>query len=87
MGASGPCLKRETFERLREQLATASALCSEDQLLDLADGLHEAIRRRHEARRPESPEMQSLRDRLCLSANWPKWLTAKPLEQQKSFET
>jgi hypothetical protein len=79
-------LRKETFERLREQLATASALCSEDQLLDLADGLHEAIRRRHADRRPESREMQSVRDRLCLSTAWPKWLTASPLEA-RSFRT
>lgn len=74
MGALGPRLKRETFERLREQVAAASALCSEDQLLELADGLHNAIRRRHTARGQDTPAMQRVRERL-VSANWPQWLT------------
>jgi hypothetical protein len=43
-------LNLETFERLREQLATAAALCGDDQLLELADNLHEAIRRRRGVR-------------------------------------
>lgn len=39
-------LSRPAFEALREQLATAVALCSDDQVLDLADGLHDTLRRR-----------------------------------------
>lgn len=81
MGSTGPHLKTETFERLREQLATASALCSDDQLLELADGLHETIRRRRARRSPAERGAPGGRDRLCLSANWPKWLTARPLEE------
>lgn len=38
------------FEKLRDQMATAAALCGEDQILDLADVLHDAIRRRRVAR-------------------------------------
>lgn len=38
------------FEKLRDQVATASALCAEDQILDLADVLHDSIRRRRVAR-------------------------------------
>ena len=34
------------FEALREQIATAVALCSDEQILDLADGLHDTLRRR-----------------------------------------
>jgi hypothetical protein len=82
MGSTGPHLKTETFERLREQLATASALCSNDQLLELADGLHETIRRRR-ARRPQAERSApGGREGLCLSANWPKWLTAAPLDRR-----
>ncbi|MDQ0466560.1 hypothetical protein QO010_004355 [Caulobacter ginsengisoli] len=80
MASAGPRLKHETFERLREQIATASALCSEDQLLELADGLHAAIRRRHgeRGRSYEAPALQRLRERLSLSGNWPEWLTGAP---------
>ena len=38
------------FDKLRDQVATASALCAEDQILDLADVLHDAIRRRRSVR-------------------------------------
>ncbi len=80
MASIGPRLKHETFEKLREQVATASALCSEDQLLELADDLHAAIRRRHidHGRGHETPAMRRLRERLGLSANWPEWLTSAP---------
>lgn len=78
--SSGPRLKQETFERLREQLATAAALCGEDQLLDLADGLHETIRRRRQQRRCERDPPADGREALCLAAGWPPWLTAAPLE-------
>ena len=43
-------LQPAAFERLREQLATAVALCDDDQILALADGLHDALRRRRAAR-------------------------------------
>jgi len=43
-------LRPKTFERLREQLATAGALCDSRQLLMLADDLHDAIRRRRAPR-------------------------------------
>ncbi|MBI1407412.1 MAG: hypothetical protein GC145_14970 [Caulobacter sp.] len=46
MGSQHHRLNDETFERLREQLAAAAALCGDDQLLDLADCLHDSIRRR-----------------------------------------
>jgi hypothetical protein len=39
-------LSRRAYEALREQLATAVALCSDEQVLDLADGLHDTLRRR-----------------------------------------
>lgn len=42
-------LSRRAFEALREQLATAVALCSDEQVLDLADGLHDTLRRRRAA--------------------------------------
>ena len=76
MGTPGPRLRKETFERLREQIATASALCSEDQLLDLADGLHDTIRRRHRERGQAAIALQKLRERLSLSTSWPQGLTA-----------
>ena len=43
-------LPTRVFDKLRDQMATASALCAEDQILDLADVLHDAIRRRRVAR-------------------------------------
>jgi hypothetical protein len=43
-------LSDDAFERLREQVATASALCGDDQLLELADALHASLRRRRDAR-------------------------------------
>lgn len=42
------------FERLREQMATAVALCADDQILTLADDLHDALRRRRAAREERS---------------------------------
>ena len=84
--SSGPRLGKEPFERLREQIATAAALCAEDQLLDLADGLHEAIRRRREQRHCERKPPADGREALCLEAGWPTWLTAAPLEQ-RTFRT
>lgn len=56
MPSNNHSLRPESFERLREQLATAAALCSEHQLLELADGLHDAIRRRRQStfREPSS---------------------------------
>ena len=39
-------LSRRAYESLREQVATAVALCSDEQVLDLADGLHDTLRRR-----------------------------------------
>ena len=43
-------LSKDAFEKLREQLATASVLCSDEQLLDLADDLHDSLRRRKDRR-------------------------------------
>ena len=42
-------LSRRAYDALREQLATAVALCSDEQVLDLADGLHDTLRRRRSA--------------------------------------
>jgi hypothetical protein len=42
-------LSRRAYDALREQLATAVALCSDEQVLDLADGLHDTLRRRRTA--------------------------------------
>jgi hypothetical protein len=42
----GRQLSRRAYESLREQIATAVALCSDEQVLDLADGLHDTLRRR-----------------------------------------
>lgn len=39
-------LSRPAYESLREQVATAVALCSDEQVLDLADALHDTLRRR-----------------------------------------
>ncbi|MDB5437746.1 MAG: hypothetical protein JWM33_173 [Caulobacteraceae bacterium] len=39
-------LSERTFVRLASQVASASAFCSERQMLHLADQLHAAIRRR-----------------------------------------
>lgn len=39
-------LSRRGYESLREQIATAAALCSDEQVLDLADALHDTLRRR-----------------------------------------
>lgn len=46
MAHSDHVLRPDSFERLREQLATAAALCDHGQILTLADDLHDAIRRR-----------------------------------------
>lgn len=51
----------EAFERLREQVAAAAALCSEEQLLELADALHGCIRRRRN--RHHHRDMPSLEGR------------------------
>jgi len=53
MSADHPFLSPDAFERLREQMATAAALCTDDQLLILADSLHDARRRRRENRHSE----------------------------------
>ncbi|WGM39030.1 hypothetical protein [Caulobacter sp. NIBR1757] len=50
MSAPHHPLRPAAFERLREQLATAVALCDDAQILSLADGLHDALRRRRAAR-------------------------------------
>lgn len=46
-------LNTRAYESLREQIATAIALCSDEQVLDIADALHDTLRRRrathHEA--------------------------------------
>ena len=49
---SGPHhqLQPTAFQRLREQLATAIALCDDGHILTLADDLHDALRRRRAAR-------------------------------------
>lgn len=46
-------LRSVAFQRLREQMATAIALCSDTQILALADDLHDALRRRRAARYAE----------------------------------
>jgi hypothetical protein len=52
---SGPHhqLQSTAFQRLREQMATAIALCDDQQILSLADDLHDALRRRRAARHAE----------------------------------
>ncbi|MDB5439456.1 MAG: hypothetical protein JWM33_1883 [Caulobacteraceae bacterium] len=45
MAASRRELTTAAFARLREQVATAAALCSELQMITLADHIHDAIRR------------------------------------------
>ena len=42
-------LSRRAYDALREQLATAVALGSDEQVLDLSDGLHDTLRRRRSA--------------------------------------
>jgi hypothetical protein len=39
-------LETQAMERLREQLAVATVRMSDAQILDLADSLHETLRRR-----------------------------------------
>ena len=46
-------LQPMAFQRLREQMATAIALCNDEQILSLADDLHDALRRRRAARYAE----------------------------------
>jgi hypothetical protein len=43
-------LTRQGFEQLREQVATAASRCADDQLLELADGIHDTLRRRRDER-------------------------------------
>ncbi len=42
-------LCEDAYERLREQMAAAVALCSDEQVLDLADAMHATLRRRRAA--------------------------------------
>ncbi len=42
-------LDEEAFERLCEHMAVAIVHCSDQQVLDLADSLHAALRRRRRA--------------------------------------
>ncbi len=46
MGSTGRRLDEEAFERLCEHMAVAIVHCSDQQVLDLADSLHAALRRR-----------------------------------------
>jgi hypothetical protein len=55
MAGTSRRLSMQAFDRLREQLATASVLCADDQLLELADGLHESLRRRRNIRHSRAP--------------------------------
>ncbi len=50
MTGGGRPLEQSAFERLCEQLAAAAALCSDAQVLDLADSLHDALRRHRNAK-------------------------------------
>lgn len=43
-------LGEPAFERLREQVAVAAALCDDEQVLELADCLHSILRRRRSQR-------------------------------------
>lgn len=61
--ASGAALTAETFDRLERQLALVCQDCSEEQLLDLADDLHEMIRKRRQRRLGRSFERPR---------NWPE---------------
>jgi hypothetical protein len=54
MAKADHILQPTTFERLREQVATAAALCDHKQLLTLADDLHDAIRRRRDHRHDDN---------------------------------
>lgn len=66
MSVSHHQLRPTAFERLREQLATAVALCDDDQILSLADDLHDALRRRRASRYAQ--ETRSWRPANQLSA-------------------
>lgn len=46
---TGRALDQEAYERLQEQIAVAIVQCSDAQILDLADSLHAALRRRRYA--------------------------------------
>jgi hypothetical protein len=47
-------LDEQAFERLCEHMAVAIVHCSDQQVLDLADSLHAALRRRRKAARNSS---------------------------------
>jgi hypothetical protein len=46
MGSTARRLEEQAFERLCEHMAVAIVHCSDQQVLDLADSLHAALRRR-----------------------------------------
>ena len=46
MGSTARQLDEQAFERLCEHMAVAIVHCSDQQVLDLADSLHAALRRR-----------------------------------------
>lgn len=50
MARLGMRMSDKVFERLLDRVAAATARCSDDQLLDLADSLHATLRRRRETR-------------------------------------
>lgn len=54
-------LNTKAYEALREQIATAIALCSDSQVLDIADALHDTLRRRRAAHY-ETPEFAAPRN-------------------------
>lgn len=47
---TNPKMSSMAFERLQEQVAAATVFCSREQMLILADQLHDAIRRRQQRR-------------------------------------
>jgi hypothetical protein len=51
-------LDQRAFERLAEQLAVATVRCSDEQVLELADGLHASLRRRRGAKSGQRPDAE-----------------------------
>ena len=61
-------LNAKAYESLREQIATAVALCSDNQVLDIADALHDTLRRRR-ASHYETPEFTTPPNPFSAAAN------------------
>lgn len=69
MSTSHHQLRAVAFQRLREQVATAIALCNDEQILNLADDLHDALRRRRASRYAEEDRSWAPTSAAMMAAN------------------